>query len=343
MQKILRKITEIEWIAQELLLRFQNIGPKIRIVQKLSNKNQFVPSKYNSVLAIQGSFDPPLFSHLELIKRSINLHKEKESDKNVALLLLLSPTHVEKYIDLTTRSLLGIRVLIIDLFLSELAESIDIFIGVSNIPLYIDLTKAIRDLFSLRIKVTYIMGLDVFTKLFHQKYYTEPLKDIFPKLFQSNFYVAGRNEVFTKELFVEYLQKLPNIALQAFQEYKSIQFVNLEKKFRYSNSTEVRTQLADRYEENITLIEPNVLEYLKTHQIYVSNSEITVKQVIIQQIVRLAILDNIGLNKIQKILSRIYLEIDSKPENSLQIISEYKTKENSWLKERYNWLKLHSS
>lgn len=338
MREILQKIIEIEWIAQSLLYNIDNIGPKIEIVQNLKKGNpDFKSSEYDHILAIQGSFDPPLYSHLELIEESIELYEKQISGKKTALLILISPAHVEKYIDLTTRSLLGVRVLLLDLFLSELTKSIDILIGVSNIPLYIDLNKAIPDLFSTQVKVSYIMGLDVFTKLFDQKYYSKPLEEVLIKLFEADFLVAGRQEISTREQFIEMLQELPKIAHKAFHENNSIQFVNLSKKYQYSSSTAIRTKLTSENEQNIPLINPEVLKFLKTYQIYRIHSEITLKQIIIQQIVRFAISDNAKINDVHNILSDIFLDVKTNQICANKIIREYKTKENSWLKERYNW------
>ncbi len=343
MKKILQRITQIECIGKNLVKNFPIIGPEIKIVQNLSNEESFIASEYDSVLAIQGSFDPPLFSHLELIKKSIDLHKGHGVNKRAALLVLLSPVHIEKFINLTNHTLLGVRVLLIELFLSELIESIDIFIGVSNIPLYIDLASALHNLFSPDTKITFIMGLDVFSKLFEQKYYSKPLKETLPNLFQLNFYVAGRNEISTVDSFIDHLQKLPKIALQAFHGNKSIQFIKLSKKYQYSNSTEIRAQLATNTEETIPFINPDILKFLKRYQIYVFNSEFTVKQIIIQQIVHYAVLDELKEEEIIELISDIFVEIGSKSEQSIKILSEYKTKENTWLKEKYNWLTLHSS
>ncbi|MHA1444189.1 MAG: hypothetical protein ACTSR4_05505 [Candidatus Hodarchaeales archaeon] len=57
---LIDRIFEIEWKAQHLFQEYQLQGPLIQLLSE-------VPTKNTDLLVIQGSFDPPLISHKELI------------------------------------------------------------------------------------------------------------------------------------------------------------------------------------------------------------------------------------------------------------------------------------
>ncbi|MHA1207395.1 MAG: hypothetical protein ACTSSO_07500, partial [Candidatus Hodarchaeales archaeon] len=100
---LIDRIFEIEWKAQHLFQEYQLQGPLIQLLSE-------VPTKNTDLLVIQGSFDPPLISHEELIDKAIRTHRKLSPNVKVAFLFLFSLSPIEKEVDLQDNSLLGYRV-----------------------------------------------------------------------------------------------------------------------------------------------------------------------------------------------------------------------------------------
>ena len=84
MQEYLKSTIGIEWVAQTLMRNFKTRGPLISIERDFTESKEF-----DSLLIFQGSFDPPLLSHYELIHQSISLFQKQFTEAKVARLLLL--------------------------------------------------------------------------------------------------------------------------------------------------------------------------------------------------------------------------------------------------------------
>ncbi len=339
MEKHLNSIIEIEWTAQQLMRDFKKQGPLLTIVRKYTEKKPF-----NHLLVIQGSFDPPLLSHYELIVKSLSFYQNHHPQAQVSLLVLLSHSHVEKKTDVFTHSLLGFRVKMIERLLTLNQLNIPWMIGLSNSGRYIELTEAIKSFFPNQPIITYIMGLDVFEKLFQGVYYSKPLTDILPEIFETTYIVAGREKIVSREDFDSYLHSLPPESQKKIILDQNVIFLPLMTKFRYESSTNVRNKLSLNQDIHIPSLHPQTMELIQRFHLYSNDSSLLVVQIIIQVFIRLLNESNIELDKSTEIIQNFLGSIHENKENHLQIIDEYRRKENTYLKQRcFELLNDHTS
>ncbi|PWI46944.1 hypothetical protein CEE45_14255 [Candidatus Heimdallarchaeota archaeon B3_Heim] len=338
MEKYLKSTIEVEWIAQKLLQDFKTQGPLIHIVRGNTDSNH-----YDHILVIQGSFDPPLLSHTELINQSISLYQKQLPNAKVALMVLLSLSHVEKETDLFIHSLLGLRVEMLESLLSQTDLSVPWMIGISNSGRYIDLTVAIKRLLQKLSKNTYIMGIDVFDKLFQGVYYSKPLRDILPEIFQTDYIVAGRGDIVDIDDFLFYINSLPSESQNAIKETDNIIFLPLQKKFQFESSTKVRKQLSLDQSIEISSLNSQTLLFIHKNHLYSKNPSIIVIQIIVQIFVRILLKEGVDRNKCSDIIHNFISKNGNDKKIQTRILSEYRVKNNLFLEKRcYELLKEHS-
>ena len=333
MEELVNRIIEVEWISQSILHGFNKLGPSIHLVRKRNFlTNSSLSGKEDHLLIIQGSFDPPLKSHTQLIKQALMEYQSRFPEENVKLLILLSLSHIEKRPNLLSHSTLGLRVVMLERLLDSLGLKVPWMIGISNVARYIDVTKAIKKLSSEDVIITYIMGLDVFDKLFNQKYYSKDLDEVLPEIFQVNYFVAGRDEVFKKEEFQKYLKTLGKSYQQMINE--SVTFISLPEELRFISSTEVRNILSQNPSTDVPSIHPVIKDFLQTVQPYSLNSPYNVKQIIIQICANLAIKNGLSSEKCMERTLYFINEFKLNSKLQIQILKEYKNKNNFLLTER---------
>ena len=325
MQEYLKSTIGIEWVAQTLMRNFKTRGPLISIERDFTESKEF-----DSLLIFQGSFDPPLLSHYELIHQSISLFQKQFPEAKVALLVLLSLSHVEKGTNLFNRSLLGLRIEMLDSLLSSMTLHVPWMIGLSNSGRYIDLTTAIKYYF----KPTYIMGIDVFDKLFQGTYYSEPLTVILPEIFETNYIVAGRDDIVDTDKFDSYIQSLPSETQNMIKETDNIFFLSINSKFQYESATRVRKKLSLGHSTQIPSLHPHTFRFIQDTHLYSNHKTILSIQIIIQIYVRKMIEHNMDLHECvsqtQDFISKIYT--DQKVQT--RILSEYREGTNDYLEKR---------
>ncbi len=338
MKEYLKSTIEVEWIAQKLLQDFKTQGPLIHIVRGNTERDL-----YDDILVIQGSFDPPLLSHTELIKQSISLYQKQLPHAKVALMVLLSLSHVEKETDLFVYSLLGLRVEMMENLLSHTDLNIPWMIGISNSGRYIDLTVAIKRFFQNLSKTTYIMGIDVFDKLFQGIYYSKPLREILPEIFQTDYIVAGREDIIDIDDFLFYINSLPFDSQNAIKETDNIIFLPLQEKFQFESSTKVRKQLSLDQSIKISSLSPQTLRFIHKNHLYSKNPSIIVMQIIIQIFVRILLKEGVDRKKCSDIIHNFISKSGNDKKIQTRILSEYRVKNNQFLEKRcYELLKEHT-
>ncbi len=329
MEEYLNSIIQIEWKAQQLIADFKERGPLLTIIRDFS-KNKSA----EHLLVIQGSFDPPLLSHIELINQALSLFQKKLPQARVSLMVLLSLSHVEKDINLLSRTLLGLRVEMLERLLIENNLDIPWMIGLSNSGRYIDLTHAINRFFEPSRSITYVMGIDVFDKLFQGVYYSKPLKVILPKIFEADYIVAGREEVSTVDDFNSYLQSLPKESQNEIKVVENVLFLPLNKKYQYESSTKVRKQFLSDPTAEIPLLHPKTTEFIHNIQLYTKNQKTIIRQIIIQIFIRILINRFNHPDTAKSIIQQGSSEILDSKEDFLRILDEYKKNENKFLETR---------
>ncbi|MHA1974817.1 MAG: hypothetical protein ACTSW1_17600 [Candidatus Hodarchaeales archaeon] len=278
----LQKIVGIEWHAQRIVLEKPNIGPQIFIVNTILDE---AFNENDAVLIMQGSYDPPTLSHIELIKRAIRRARELFKNKQLYLLLLLSLSHVEKSMELTRRTILSSRVEMLELVLSEVEFGVPVSIGLSNVARYLDLIKAVKNINDFS-KIAFILGMDVFGKIFNQKYYNEPLKEVLPEIFEVDYFVAGRENIQSVEQFVKVTEENlgPHRSL-----IKKIHYLTLPKNVRQISSTRLRNELYQKATLNENLLIEGVQDYVTKHRLYTSEYSWVKKQTLIYEGVKKAL------------------------------------------------------
>jgi nicotinic acid mononucleotide adenylyltransferase len=327
------RIIEIEWLAQHILHEYPKQGPIIEVIKQGNSFNiSLIKDQYDHLLVIQGSFDPPLLSHVKLIEGALTIHQSKFPSSSVALVILVSLSHVEKELNILSHSLLGFRVIMIEKLLKELGLTVPWMIGISNVARYIDLTIAIKDFFSEQQIITYVMGTDVFTKLLHQKYYSKPIENILPLIFTTYYLVAGRKAIGTQNDFESFLRDIP-FTLQQSQEEKLL-FFSLPENLRFLNSTEVRRRLSQDPKTLIASIPSPVMNFLQTTHLYSQRSLIMIKQIIIQICVKWAVTKELKQEICVKNVNGIMNELTQDSQLYSLILDQYRLKTNETVNER---------
>jgi len=320
------RIFEIEWKAQHLLQEYRQQGP---LIQLLSDE---ISTENTDLLVIQGSFDPPLVSHEELIQKAVKMYRKLFSTRNVAFLFLFSLSHVEKEVDLHNNSLLGYRVLMVKELLHSFSDEkvVQFMLGISNVGRYYELTDAIHRKFTDLGSIYFIMGTDVFSKLFDSKYYTKQLTEVLPKIFRSNFIVAGRGDIISVQEFETFLKSL-NLP----SEYANlISFISLSKKLRYESSTKIRQQLSNEHNSKILSVPNHVMSFLMKHQLYSKDSELIIQEVIVQITTKFVIKEGLSKIKCLKIIHDLLKEVKSNKEFKNQVVDEFQENKYLTLKDR---------
>jgi nicotinic acid mononucleotide adenylyltransferase len=329
---LIDNISEIEWKAQHLLHYYNQQGPLIQLISE-----EFQTNNAN-LLVIQGSFDPPLISHEELIHEAIEKYRKSFSKKNIVLLLLFSLSHVEKEIDIQKNSLLGYRVLMVKELLNSISneEEIPFMVGISNVGRYIELTSGINRKFPCISSISFIMGTDVFKKIFNPKFYEKQLKDILVDIFRSNYIVAGRGETGSGEDFDSFLT-----SLEIPSEFLSqISFINISNKLRYESSTNVRQQLSVDHNSKIASVPNYIMTFLREIHLYSKVPEIIIPEFIVQATTKLAIDTGLGQEECLKFIHDIIKEFKDEKEFRNRVIEEFHNDEYQILKDRIQeWLK----
>ncbi|MFX0206950.1 MAG: hypothetical protein ACFFDT_13265 [Candidatus Hodarchaeota archaeon] len=336
MDQRLEKIIKVEWKAQELQKRFAESGPLIERLTAITPANLDITKKTSTpsnYLIIQGSFDPPTLSHLELLSRSINLRKKINPLDSIEVVFLFSLSHVDKKFNVLNRSLLGYRVEMLENLVKTLNLPVSISIGLSNVARYIDLIEAAQQYFKNIKNLTFIMGTDVFKKVLDSHYYSEPIKTILPLIFNADYFVAGRKEVFSKKEFTLYLKNhLPG------DYHQKIHFLSLPKHFRFLNATSIRESYSDKRVIQETGIHPVIEHYLGKDNLYRSTSKWMATKITIQLVVQLTLEAEKEQTIANEILNLLLPEVESDAIFQQQLINEYQTEKNREIVKRWNQL-----
>lgn len=327
----INRIFEIEWTAQHLLQEYKLQGP---LIQLLSEE---ILTKNTDILVIQGSFDPPLISHEELISKALKKYRKLFSKRKVVFLFLFSLSHVEKEVDLHTNSLLGYRVAMVKELLHSLSyEKFPFMVGISNVGRYYELTEAILRKFPEHDSIYYIMGTDVFSKIFNPKYYEKQLTKVLSDIFKANYIVAGRGETVSVQEFEVFLTSL-KISSKFMSQ---ISFVSLSKKMRYESSTKIRLQLSKDNTSKIPSIPDSIMSFLRKYHLYSKDSEIIIQEVIVQITTKIAIKEGLDQKECLKIILALLKEVKCNKEFRNQVVDEFQEKNYQILKDRIqSWLK----
>lgn len=334
---MLEKIIEIEWKAQELQQRYEESGPLIEQLTRLNpTKIRTEETRVNSFnyLIMQGSFDPPTLSHLELLSKAIELRSKRTPHESFHLILLMSLSHVDKKLNVMDRSLLGYRVIMLEKLFTESDFKIPVTVGLSNVARYIELISAVRKSFKNSKEITFIMGMDVFKKVLDQNYYSEPLEEVISLIFEVNYIVAGRKEVFSEKSFNIFLKKhLPPVF------HEKVDFLSMPKHLRFRNATQIR----DRFSKNLPSqdgdIHPSILQYLKENDLYQQRPEWLATKIAIQIITQLTLRANNNQTITIKILKVLLPEIQRNKALQQQLIEEYQTGKNVEISKKWNQIK----
>lgn len=332
----INRIITIEWIAQKLLYRFNNSGPLIELILDIVpdslqlNKDT---NKLSQYLVIQGSFDPPTSSHIDIISKAIDLHSKLNPSGTIKVLLLLSLSHVDKKMDVLNHSLFGYRIEMLEKLFTSLEFKVPISIGLSNVARYIDLINAAYQISPNMNKISFIMGMDVFKKLLDPIYYSTPIEQVLPNIFRADYYIAGREDVFSKEEFDTFL----NTHLD-HQFHKNTLFLSLQKSHRFLNASLIR----EKYSKNEFIeefyIHSTILKYLKENNIYQLTPKWIATKIAIQSVVDLTL--TAGKDQIiaSKILNQFLPEIYNNDQLQQKLISEYQSGKNVEIRRKWNQL-----
>ena len=315
---LIDNISSIEWKAQQLLHDYKQQGPLIQLISEELKTDDV------NLLVIQGSFDPPLISHKELIHEAIRVAKKSFSKESLLLLFLFSLSHVEKEIDVQNNSLLGYRVLMAKQFLNPIGieENLPYMIGISNVGRYFELTFGIKRRFPNISSINYIMGLDVFTKLFDPKFYKKALTHVLPDIFESNYIVAGRGET----ILVDELNSFLNSLGIPIEFLNHISFIKISNNLRYESSTNIRRQLALDSEANIPSVPRDVMIFLKKHQLYSKKPRICIPEFIVQTTTKFALKKGLNKQECLKTIHKVSNEINNSEELLNRVVEEFRDK-----------------
>ncbi|MFX1515186.1 MAG: hypothetical protein ACFFC6_02675 [Promethearchaeota archaeon] len=332
--KIERTIT-VEWMAQELLHRFQTSGPLIKVIldvipDLLRPDEINKPSQY---LIIQGSFDPPTTSHIDIILKAIDLHSKLNPSDSIRVLLLLSLSHVDKKVDVLNRSLFGYRIDMLEKLFSSLKLEVPISIGLSNVARYIDLIDAARQISFNINKISFIIGMDVFKKLLDPSYYSNSLEQVLPLIFRADYYIAGRADVFSKKEFDSFLNSQLNDKF-----YKHIHFLSLKKTHRYLNASLIRDRYSKKESIQDTHLHSTISKYLEKNNIYQLTPNWIATKIAIQLVVHLTLTTEKDQIIAIEILKRLLPEIEGDSQLQQTLISEYQAGKANEISKRWNQL-----
>ena len=315
-----RNIT-VEWTAQELLYRFEETGPLIELILDINpDTHQVAEAKSSQYLIIQGSFDPPTSSHIDIILKAINFHSKLKPLVPIKVILLLSLSHVEKRMDVINRSLFGSRIEMLEKLFSSLEFNAPISIGLSNVARYIDLIDAAQQISTNKKEISFIMGTDVFIKLLDPSYYTISLEQALPLIFRADYYIAGRKDIFSQEEFSTFLNE--NLEDQ-FQ--KQVHFLKLEESHRFLSSSLIREMMSRKKTIPETYIHSTIFKYLKENNIYQLTPIWLAKKIAIQLVVELTLKADKDQSTARKILERLLPEIERDKTLQQRLITEYKS------------------
>lgn len=340
MEKV-QKIVHIEWLAQKIVEDFHKTGPLIEILyHKPSDEEPSIKSSQKThYLIMQGSFDPPAVSHFILITKAIKLQKSLYPDNSIELIILLSLSHVEKRINVLNQSLLGFRFEMIKGLVQEISSEfhVPVTLGLSNSARYLDLINGIKRKFQKVESLSFIMGIDVFKKIFSAKYYSKPLIELLPSIFQANYYVAGREKIILEKEFYQFVnEKIPQDFSRSFR--KNIVFISMPKRFQHFSASLIRNKINLNKDIHETELFPNTLNFIKDNQLYSRAKRKISTYIAIQAIVRLAIEVNGEEKMAQSVIRSFLSEIEEDIELQDRIIEEYKIGEVRTIQRR--WMEL---
>lgn len=332
----MERLFKVEWTAQELLKRFEKSGPLIEPIINITPYNasdeEFI-SKPTNYLIIQGSFDPPTTSHIEILSKAISFRLNMDPSEAIKVMFLLSLSHVDKKLNVLNRSLLGNRVEMLKDLLPSLKLKLPIIIGLSNVARYIDLIKAINHSFNDLKDIFFIMGMDVFKKLLDPIYYSKSLEEVLILIFKADYIVAGREEVFTKEEFDSYLiNHLPT------KYHKKVHFLSLPESYRFLNATSIRERYFRNQPVENKYIHSTIRKYLENNNIYNSTSKWIATKIAIQTVVQLTLEADLDQIIAIKILRNLIHDIQDNASLQKQLIDDYRTEKNTEISKR--WEKL---
>lgn len=337
----IKRIVAVEWIAQELLYRFENSGPLIELILDIVPDSLHLDkdaNKPSQCLVIQGSFDPPTSSHIDIISKAIDLHSKLNPSGIIKVILLLSLSHVDKKMDVLNRSLFGYRIEMLEKLFTSLKFKVPISIGLSNVARYIDLIDATYQISPNINRISFIMGMDVFKKLLDPIYYSSPLERVLPLIFGADYYIAGREDIFLKEEFDRFL----NTHL-AHRFHKNTHFLDLPKSHRFLNASLIREKYSKKESIEESYIHPTILKYLKENNIYQLTPKWIATKIVIQIIVDLTLQAGKDQTIVLKILKRFLPEIYNDDQLQHKLISEYQSGKNVEIRRKWTQLiNLHS-
>ncbi|UCE14074.1 MAG: hypothetical protein JSV04_02580 [Candidatus Heimdallarchaeota archaeon] len=331
---MLEKVIEIEWKAQDLQCRYNNSGPLIEQITRIPPDIGTEETRSFNYLIMQGSFDPPTVSHLELLSKAIDLRSKSSPHEMSHLILLLSLSHVDKKLDVTKRSLLGHRVVMLEKLFSEFDLGLPITIGLSNVARYIELITASEKSLNKSNNVTFIMGMDVFEKVLDPNYYSKPLEELIPLIFQTNYIVAGRKEVFSEKSFSSFLNKYLSAAFHV-----QVSFLLMPEHLRFRNATQIRERFSKDLPSQEKDIHPIILQYLKENNLYHQSPEWLATKIAIQTITQLTLTANNDQILAQKILKVLLPEIQRNETLQQRLIDEYQTNKNVEISKKWNQIR----
>jgi nicotinic acid mononucleotide adenylyltransferase len=319
----INRIIAVDWIAQKLLYQFEKLGPLIELLIDINtDSNELVEDldKPFQYLIIQGSFDPPTTSHIDIISKAIKCHSKLNPSEPIKVILLLSLSHVDKKMDVLKRSLFGYRVEMLEKLFSSLEIKIPISIGLSNVARYIDLIDATKQISANMKKVSFIMGMDVFKKLLDPSYYQMSLEQVLPLIFRADYYIAGRKDVFSKEDFSSYLKK--NLD---HNFHKNVHFLSLQKSHRFLSASLIRDKYSKNESIQETYIHSTILKYLEENNIYRLTPKWMATKIAIQTVVNLTLTADRDQIIANEVLKRLLPEIKTDISLQEKLISEYKS------------------
>ncbi len=326
----IKRIFDYEWEVQLLQRKFKAQGPIIKpLVWITSNKD--VKGQTNTKMTsmfIQGSFDPPTLSHMELLERAVDFQKKNNLKYQITeTYILFSYSHVEKSVNLLQQSLLGHRIIMLEMLLNNLKLSYNVIIGISNVARYLDLTEACARSLNVYDPI-FIMGVDVFKKVLDQQYYSEPLSEIISLIFRGKYIIAGRNNIVTLEDFSSLLK--PNLEL--IKNYRDrITFLPMPKDFWKQSATEIRNKFSKNNSSMLDGLHPVIMSYLKQFNLYNQSSGSLASDIAIQTIVNLGLDFEMKKSVCYRILKEIQINLDKDINFQNQIIKEYQQKKKEVL------------
>ncbi len=318
------RILEIEWIAGLLAKNYSYLGPQLEFLCSI-HKGKVIKRpilSYSKLLVIQGSFDPPTQAHIEIIRHSLKILKDNNPLDTITLIVLLSLQHVQKKIDLLNHTLLGYRIAMLEALFQAEDLGIEVILGLSNVALYIDLNKALKNTIQADFQsIYYITGFDVFKKIFDSKYYEIDLQDTFSLIFKSNFIVPARNGVFSEEDFIIFLKK----SLGGFWEnYKEkIRFFLLPEGFRLVSSTHIRQSVLSNDLQAGLFLHPVIKNYIADNNLYAPTSVELAIRIAIQTIVRISIICEDNYENLKRVFETITTEFKNDPHLCQKVVEEY--------------------